>query len=239
MLYTLDKIIGHRGAAAYAPENTMPAFEMAWRLGCRWVEFDVMLSQDGEVFVFHDDTLQRTTNGQGQLVMQQASYIRALDAGSWFGQAFQAVRVPSLREVLTWLVEHDMQANIEIKASPTADLTLAVLDLIDECWNKNKPLPLVSSFDYQALRTCHQQRPGLPLGLLCHDWPENPLDLAEAIDAFSIHLSHKIAKKYRIERIKAAGYNVAVYTVNRRSLAFKLIDWGVDALFSDYPDLLR
>lgn len=239
MKLTLEQVIGHRGAAAYAPENTMPAFQKALQLGCHWVEFDVMLSQDGEVFVFHDDSLQRTTNGQGYLASQPASYIKSLDAGAWFGKAFQGTSIPTLREVLAWLIQHDMHANIEIKTSPNADLALAVIAHLEKYWPKDRHWPLVSSFDYQALSVCAKQKPDLPLGLLLDKWPKNTLDLAKAIHCFSIHLSQKITTKPRVALIKSAGYAVGVYTVNQRPLAFKLLDWGVDTLFSDYPDLLR
>ncbi len=234
----LEKIIGHRGASAYAPENTIPSFQKALQLGCHWVEFDVMLSQDGEIFVFHDDSLQRTTTGLGELSACKSSYLKTLDAGSWFSRDFQGTPIPTLSEVIVWLAQHGMQANIEIKTSPNIDLTIAVIEHLEKYWPKNKDWPLVSSFDYQSLCCFAKQKPELPLGFLLDKWTTNVLDLSRAINCFSVHLSKKIATKSRIASIKEAGYAVGVYTVNQRALAFKLLDWGVDTLFSDYPDLL-
>lgn len=234
----LEKVISHRGASAYVPENTLLAFETALDLGSHWVEFDVTLSHDGEAFVFHDDTLNRTTNGKGDFISASSSYIRSLDAGAWFHKKYCNLRIPTLKETLIWLLEHHVHANIEIKSYPTSQLTLTVLEQIEQYWPKISPLPLVSSFDYQALRLCHQKRPDLPLGWLLDKWSDNWLEDAKAIDCFAINLSRQIATQKRIQQIKSAGYAVCVYTVNRRSEAFKLFDWGVNAVFSDYPDLL-
>ncbi|MDP3562070.1 MAG: glycerophosphoryl diester phosphodiesterase [Legionellaceae bacterium] len=236
--FTLEKVIGHRGAAGYAPENTLPAFQRAFNMGCRCVEFDVMISADGEAFVFHDEQLQRTTNGHGDIEFVKADYLRSLDAGSWFSSEYTGVRIPTLRDVLIWLEKTNMQANIEIKAHPTLDVTVAVLKHLQHYWPKNKMLPLVSSFDFKALKLCYSSRPDLPLGLLLRVWPKNWLALAKSINCFSINISGRIATPKRIAAMKAEGYKVCVYTVNRRASALKLFDWGVDAVFSDYPDLL-
>ncbi len=234
----LEKVIAHRGASAYVPENTLLAFETALDLGSHWVEFDVTLSQDGEAFVFHDDVLNRTSNGQGDFIASSSDYIRSLDAGAWFHKKFRNLRIPTLQETLMWLIEHQVHANIEIKSYPTSQLTRTVLEQITAHWPKTSLLPLVSSFDYQALCLCHQMRPDLPLGWLLDKWPDDWLEDAKAIDCFTINLSRQIATKKRIQQIKAAGYAVCVYTVNRRTEAFKLFDWGVNAVFSDYPNLL-
>lgn len=237
-LLSWPKVIAHRGASAYAPENTMAAFEKARSLGGKWIEFDVTLSLNGDIFVFHDDFLHRTTNGSGQIIEASSEYIQTLDAGAWFDKRFYAERVPRLQTVITWLAKHPMQANIEIKTYPTEQLTLAVLAMLEKEWPKQKPSPLISSFDYKALQICHQQRPDLPLGYLLDKIPQNWLEKARQIQCASINVSRRIATKQLIQRMKAESYAVCVYTVNRRTEAFKLLDWGVDAVFSDYPDLL-
>ena len=113
--FRLPGVIGHRGAAAYAPENTLEGIREAANRGARWVEFDAKLTSDGVVILMHDDTLDRTTNGHGPVA--QASYreIGLLDAGASFGAAWRGTRVPRLADALALLVELDMQANIEIK----------------------------------------------------------------------------------------------------------------------------
>lgn len=235
-----EKIIGHRGASAYAPENTMVSFNKALSMGCRLIEFDVMCSADGEPFVFHDDNLKRTTNGKGDIGLVDAAYIESLDAGSWFSKRFKAEPVPHFKEVLKWLAVSDMKANIEIKPYPgtTEKTATAVLSHIHQYWPHNKALPLVSSFDVDALSLCRSIAPEMPIGLLLHEWDDNWLQKAKQLECYSVHFNRKILTQARVKEVKEKDYVVLAYTVNRKRLANKLFSWGVDAVFSDYPDLL-
>jgi len=240
-VFVIGQIIAHRGASAYAPENTIAAFDQAKALGGRMIEFDVMLSADGEAFVFHDDALKRTTNGSGEFGLVTSEYLRSLDAGSWFSKQFHGEEIPTFYEVLKWLEVHNMQANIEIKPYPncTEQTTLAVLSAINQVWPSDKKLPLISSFDRDALKLCRQMSPNMSLGLLLHHWDNNWQELAHELGCISVHLNKWIVTKNRINEIKEAGYKVCVYTVNSKRQAKKLFRWGVDAIFSDYPDLVE
>ena len=240
-MFVKHQVIGHRGAAAYAPENTMASFKKAHELGCAFIEFDVMLSADGEPFIHHDEHLARTTSGQGPFEQATSEYIQSLDAGKWFSRRYIGEKVPTLREALLWLAESGVQANIEIKPTPgaTAETTVAVLTQISRYWPAEKPLPLISSFDIEALQLCRSFSPEMPIGLLLKQWQENWLGLARELGCYSVHLGHRFATRERIESIKKEGYAVCVYTVNRRRLAAKLFEWGVDAVFSDYSELAR
>ncbi len=113
----LAQVIGHRGAAARAPENTLAGLRKAHELGAGWVEFDVMLSSDGVPILIHDETLERTTSGSGRVDRHSAAEIQALDAGSWFDPAFRDERVPTLSEAVAVLLELNLGANVEIKPS--------------------------------------------------------------------------------------------------------------------------
>ena len=237
----MDRLIGHRGASAYAPENTIAAFQKAYELGCRFVEFDVMLSQDGEPFVIHDTSLKRTTNGRGDVGQVSAEYLHSLDAGSWFSSAFAGEKIPTLQAVIQWLTAFGMHANIEIKPYPKCmeQTTLAVLMHINRYWPSDKKPPLVSSFDREALALCRHLAPELPLGFLLDKWENDWLKKAQEIQCFSVHLSGRIATEKRIAAISKEGYQVYVYTIDRKRQAFKLLNWGANALFSNYPDLLQ
>ncbi|MFI4963479.1 MAG: glycerophosphoryl diester phosphodiesterase, partial [Legionellales bacterium] len=212
----------------------------ALSLGCKMIEFDVMCSADGEPFVFHDDRLKRTTNGKGDLGLVDAAYLKSLDAGSWFSKLFKGEPIPHFREVLKWLSFSNLQANIEIKPYPGAmeKTVVAVLSHIHQYWPQDKALPLVSSFDYEALVLCRNIAPEMPLGLLMHEWDDNWLQKARQLDCYSVHCNRKILTAERVKALKDPGYVVCAYTVNRKRLAIKLFNWGVDAVFSDYPDLL-
>lgn len=239
-LQTIDRVIGHRGASAYAPENTLAAFDRALALGCRYIEFDVMLSADGEPFVFHDESLRRTTNGQGEIGLVSAEYLQSLDAGKWFSKQFAGEKIPHFRDVLKWLTFTDSSANIEIKPYPgkAEETTVAVLSHISRYWPQAKPLPLLSSFDHTALTFCRSLSPEMPIGLLLDEWDKNWLAKAKDLQCYSVHINRRVLTAARSQEIKKAGFKLFVYTVNRKRQANKLFDWGVDAVFSDYPDLL-
>lgn len=233
----LGRIIGHRGVAALAPENTLESFALAHHYGLTSVEFDVTLSADGEAFVFHDESLERTSNGQGQIALVSAEYLKHLDAGSWFAKKYAATRIPTLRETLLWLRKHKMSANIEIKPSSgcTHDTVNTVLSLLDELWPKTLPLPLISSFDPDVLRLCRALHPHLPIGYLLNTWDPKQIDFAESLNCVSINLNHRIASAQRVQALKERGFGVYVYTVNYQFLISRYVAMGVDGLFSDYP----
>lgn len=236
----VDKIIGHRGACAYAPENTIASFNHALALGCRFIEFDVMCSADGEPFIIHDERLKRTTNGTGEVGKVNAAYLRSLDAGSWFARQFTGERIPHFDDVLQWLTAAQVQANIEIKpfSGTTKQTATAVLQAIERHWPQDKQLPLISSFEWEALVHCRQMAPQLPLGLLLHEWDNHWHEKAKQLNCYSIHFNRKILTAERVKAVKEQGYVLCAYTVNTVRLANKLFQWGVDAVFSDYPDLL-
>ena len=239
-MLVVDKVIGHRGASAYAPENTIAAFDKALSLGCRFIEFDVMCSSDGEPFIVHDDSLKRTTNGRGDVGLVDAAYLQSLDAGSWFSKQYKGERIPHFKEALKWLSFSGVQANIEIKPynGSVEQTTVAVLSHIHRYWPQGKDLPLVSSFEMEALVLCRSIAPEMPIGLLLHEWDEQWLQKAKQLDCYSVHFNRKILTADRVTEVKDKGYIVCAYTVNRKRVANKLFEWGVDAVFSDYPDLL-
>lgn len=233
-------VIGHRGASGYAPENTLGAFDKALALGCHFLEFDVMLSADGEPFVFHDESLKRTTNGFGEMGLVNADYLATLDAGLWFSKTYRGEKIPHFRDALKWLTFTNSNANIEIKPyrDKVEQTTLAVMTYVTRFWPKNKAFPLLSSFHHDALTLCRSLAPEMPLGLLLDKWDENSLRKADDLQCYSIHLNKQEVDSARIDAIKSKGYKLFVYTVNNKRQAKRLLNSGVDAVFSDYPDLL-
>lgn len=238
--FKANPIIAHRGASAYAPENTLAAFDLALAYGAQWVEFDVMLSQDDEPFVIHDETLSRTTSGRGRMNEVDATYLSSLDAGNWFSKQYRGEKIPHFREVLKWLIFSNVQANIEIKPCVGFEeqTAVVVLSYLQRYWPQDLPLPLISSFDENVLTICRSLAPELPLGLLVHEWDGSWQKKAELLGCVSVHMNQRILTKDRAKEVKQAGFQLLSYTVNRKRLAEKLLSWGVDAVFSDYPNLL-
>lgn len=238
-MFTYPPIIAHRGASAYAPENTLAAFDLALAYGVEWIEFDVMLSADDEPFVIHDETLSRTSNGQGRVNEVDSAYLHSLDAGNWFSKQYQGEKIPHFLDVLKWLIFSNVQANIEIKPCLGAEekTAVVVMSYLQRYWPVDQPLPLISSFNEEALTICRSLAPEIPLGLLVHEWDGGWQKKAELLACTSVHMHHRILTQERVATIKQAGFQVLSYTINRKSLAEKLLSWGVEAIFSDYPDL--
>ncbi len=233
------KIVAHRGGGKLAPENTLAGIDVAANLGHKMIEFDVKLSQDGEIFLLHDDTLDRTSNGWGIAGQLPWEKLVQLDAGGWYGKDFANERLPLLSQVARRCADYQMMANIEIK--PTGGLevetgrvvALAARDL----WS-GQTVPLLSSFSYAALEVAKAAAPELPRGLLLHEWHEDWRELTEGLGCVSIHFNHKVLNPQRVAQLKEAGLRILVYTVNSPERAKELLKWGVDAICTDAIDTL-
>ena len=237
----LPNNIAHRGASAYCPENTRSAFVKAAELGASMVEFDVQLTRDGVPVVFHDDTLNRTSNGKGRLDEHSYDSLKELDFGHWFSNKFKGETLLSLRECLQLVQNLGLKANIEIK-SPTPELRLktatAVLICINEYWDMERSEPLISSFDKHLLFQIRELSPDILLGYLCYQWDESWYQFTQKCNCYSIHLYWRLLNTKRIDQIKKTDLKLLSYVFNRSRRATKWISKGVDAVFSDYPDLL-
>jgi len=225
-MITLSPIIGHRGAAALAPENTLASFRKAAELGVRWVEPDVHLTLDGELAVIHDPTLDRTTNGHGKVIQATANDLSKLDAGN--GEP-----VPLLRHLLKLAEELSLGVNIELKGEEShADAT--ILALTKALQGHRAPV-LISSFQDAMMDAAFAALSHIPRGVLHSRLTKTWNRRAKALQASSIHLSDRWVKQRHVEEIKAQGYACAIYTVNSPDRAETLWSWGVDAIFSDLP----
>ncbi|HXP95127.1 MAG TPA: glycerophosphoryl diester phosphodiesterase [Telmatospirillum sp.] len=236
----LPRVIGHRGAAAHAPENTLAGFACAVRLGVRWIELDVQLTADGIPVVFHDDRLDRTTDGHGVLVETSLSALRRLDAGRWFAERFAGERVPVLAEALPFLVEQGQGLCLEIKASETrgALTARAAIDCLKRHWPVAGAPLMLSSFAKSALEVLADAAPDWPRGWLVGQVPSEWRAEVRRLGCCSLHVDHASLDETVARAIKNEGLALLAYTVNDRARAEQLWGWGADALFSDSPEKL-
>ena len=236
----VPRIIGHRGAAQAAPENTLEGLREAKRQGATWVEVDAKLTADNAIILLHDDLLDRTTSGQGAAAKITLAQIRALDAGSWMAPAFAGVRVPTLEEAVQELQTLGLNCNVEIKPCPGREQVTAefVVRELQRLWPVHAEKPLISSFAYQSLEVAHRLAPAFPRAVLVEEVPENWRALCEGVDAVALNPWHKTLTPEWTNAVKKAGYRVMSYTVNETPRARELFDWGVDAVFSDVPGQL-
>ncbi len=232
------QLIAHRLGGALAPENTLAGLALAARLGCRAVEFDVMLSSDGVPLVIHDETLERTTNGKGQVNLRTAAQLRQLDAGARHHPAFAGQRIPTFVEVLQACADLGILPNVEIKPASGFDVETAeaVVRVIADAW-RGKTLPLVSSFSYRSLETVRDIAPHLPLALEVVQVPDDWREQLAALDCVGFHASAKDNSIDVLGKCRRHGLPMAIWTVNDWAEAEALYAAGIDAVFSDRPDL--
>lgn len=236
----LPRVIGHRGAAGSAPENTLESLRAAARLGARCVEFDAKLTADGVVVLFHDETLERTTDGRGRVAETGFARIRELDAGAWFGPSWRGVRVPTLAQALRLVVELDLGLIIEIKPCPgrEAETARAVVEVVRRCWPADRPPLLLSSFKPDSLAAARAAAPELPRGLLIWESPADWAKIAAELGCETVHCAWQHLTAPWAAEIKALGYGLAVYTVNDPAQAHGLLAWGADCIITDRPDVI-
>jgi len=219
----------HRGACRYAPENTMPAFEKAIRLGVDYVEFDIHPSKDGDYFILHDDTLDRTTNGQGAIAETSSDAIRGLDAGGRFGKPYQGLKVPELDEVFA-LLRGRVMVYVDAKEIPAETLArkLEEHDLVG------------AAVVYQGLaylQELHALNPDIralcPLGD-----PAQVDALYESVHPYGFDASWDILSPELIQRCHALNVKVfsdAMGKHERIEDYMQAMDWGIDVIQTDYP----
>ena len=236
----LPRVIGHRGAATYAPENTLASLREARARGATWVEFDVKLSGDGVPLLMHDDSLKRTA-GLDRLASDTPwGEIGGLDAGAWKAPRFAGLRVPSFAEAIACLGEEGLGANVEIKPSPgrEAETARATVDMLRARWPAHLPTPLLSSFQDASLAAALAAAPEYPRAILIEELKDDWRARAEAVDAVGVNTNGKKLSRARAGEIKAAGYLLSVYTINDASLARDLMTIGVDCVITDTPDVI-
>ena len=236
----LPPVIGHRGAALTAPENTLAGFRKAAELGAPWVELDVRLTADGHCVLFHDVTLDRIAGRPGRMEEIPSAVAFRLDAGSWFGGAFAGEKIPTLDAALDVIGGLGMGALIELKPNQDrADvLVQGVIRAASRSWSGDAPSPVISSFDRTIVAAARRLAPGFPRALIAKRMPRGWLGLAEALGCASIHIHNRALSRVWAARIKKAGIQLAVWAVDDRERAQELWDWGVDAVITDAPDTL-
>ena len=228
-------IIGHRGAAAHAPENTLASIREAAAQGVTIVEFDATISGDHppQAIIIHDDTLDRTTSGTGAVDKTPFTALRQLDAGD-------GERIPTLQEIIAEVHRLGMTANVEIKVAPDRDRETAeavMADLI-RYWPEQAAPPVVSSLSIEALEIAQRERPDWPRGIVLRYKPDNWRELADRLDLAIISYNVGIETPDEIDKLFASGRHIMAFTVNDAEQARALLERGVAGIFTDTPRTL-
>jgi glycerophosphoryl diester phosphodiesterase len=228
-------LIAHRGGGALAPENTLAAIRLGQSLGYRGHEIDVKLSKDGIAFLLHDSTLERTTTGRGRSCDHTWEELVALDAGRWHSAPFRDERLPSFEEAARLLQSRGTHINVEIKPSPGFEVETGcrVAEAAAELWKDAEVPPLMSSFSFEALMAAREAAAHLPRGFLTKDIVPEDWARLDRLDATAVHTDHRTLRPESLEKARAKGLRVLVYTVNEPERARALFDSGVDSIVTD------
>ena len=222
----LPKVIGHRGAAAYAPENTLASFQEARRRGATWVEIDVKLTADGVPIVMHDESLKRTM-GVDRLVAETP---RAdLPAG-----------VPTFEQAIACFAELGLGCNVEIKPCEGREVETAhvAVAALRRWWPASLPQPLLSSFKAASLVAAREAAPEFARAILLGKIEENWRARAEEVGAQGVNTNGiKLTAPHAVD-IRKAGYALSVYTIDDGDVAKALVGMGVDCIITDAPDVI-
>jgi len=222
----LPKVIGHRGAAAYAPENTLASFREAARRGATWVETDVKLTADGVPILMHDDSLKRTTGIDRRVAETRRAELPR--------------EVPTFEEAIACFDAPGLGCNVEIKpcAGRETETARATVETLRRCWPAHLPQPLLSSFRDASLAAAYRAAPEFARALLISDLVDGWQARAEAVAAAGINTNGKRLTAVRAVEIRKAGYALGVYTINDGDVAKALVGMGVTCIISDVPDVI-
>ena len=229
-------VIAHRGASGHAPENTLAAFKKAVSLGASFIETDLHLSRDAHFVAIHDDTVNRTTNGQGKVHDLTLADLRKLDAGSWFGSEFTGERIPTLEEILDFAKKNDVVFYLELKSTGAWGGEHALISALRQ--TSEVARTVVISFDAAILEALRKIEPTLMTGLLFEGQIDRPLERAVGVGARQLAVRRDLVTPALLEEARKKDLQVVCWTVNQPAHMRMLIEAGVDGIISDYPDRL-
>lgn len=233
-------VIAHRGNSMVAPENTLAAFEAAWRAGADMIELDIQVSQDGHAVVIHNDTLDQTTSGQGPVSAMPAERIRGLDAGSWFAPAFAGQGVPLFTDVLDFLARREgIDLLLEFKGDWDAVPIARVIEGIEAAGMAERIV--VQSFSPTTVAALRDVAPHIPRGLLIVDLANDTLRLCADLQVSQCNPVGELLRHQpdALERMRSVGLASMVWTINEPGHWAALASLLPDGVITDRPDRLR
>lgn len=224
-------VIGHRGAMGHETENTLASIQKAMDLGVDMIEIDVFKIASGETVVFHDDTMERLTNGGGNIEEYNVTDLKALTlVGNY--------KIPLLQDVLK-LIDHKVKLNIELKGADTADR----VDHITKHYIKEKGWKLddflISSFRWDELRMMRSLNPEIPIAILTEDDPLEGIPIAKELQAEAINPNFEDLNLEVAEKIHDAGFKIYTWTVNEPKDIDRVKSWNVDGIITNFPERVK
>lgn len=228
--------IAHRGASGYAPENTIAAFRRAVAQGISFIETDLHLTRDAHFVAIHDESVERTTNGHGEIHNMTLAEVRRLDAGSWFASEFMGERIPTLEDILEFARKNDVVFYLELKPNGFWGGEHALISALRD--SSEIPRSVIISFDPAILVALRKLEPTLMTGLLYDGKLEKPFEKTIEIGARQLAVRGDLVTPNFLEQARKRDLQVVCWTVNSSAHMRLLVSAGVDGIMSDYPDRL-
>lgn len=231
MNWPYPRIVAHRGGGALAPENTLAAMRLGASMGFKGVEFDVMLAGDGTPVVIHDETVDRTTDGRGEVPKMSYADLSRLRIG-------KTERIPRYEEAVALCRELGLWANVEIKPAKGHERATgeAVARMTRELWRGAPLAPELSSFSVEALEAAQSAAPELARGYLVGKIPDDWRGTLARLECVALHCNYKALSAEVARQVHAAGCSVLLWTVNEPALARQMLAFGADCLVTDALD---
>lgn len=234
-------VVAHRGASGSAPENTMAAFHKAVIAGADMIELDVRLTKDFHIVVHHDRNVRRTTNGKGNICDLTLQQLRMFDAGSWFDPKFHRERIPTLREVMEFLLPTRVHLNIEVKTDgdPRKRTRFEECVILIVMEKRFEERAFVSSFDHKFLKRMNELFPDIKTGALYHpvrDARKKPSTICSRIGAGTFICKHTQLRRQMVTDAHHHKLVITTYGVNTPEHLEKVARLGVDAVVTDWPE---
>ena len=231
------KILSHRGASGYSPENTLAAIDMAlFSMPCEGIEIDVHFTKDNKLVVIHDDTIDRTTDGKGAVKDYTYEELLKFNAFGKFKDKYPTEKIPTLDQVLDLVKKSGKMINIEIKNGSAVypGIEEKVIEKVYE-YSLEKDT-LLSSFDHAAMMKSKEIDTNIRTGLLCRKRVENPLEYGRKHNADAYNYRYLCLTKKYVDELHSYGYEVNCYTPNAKFEINYMIRCGVDTIITNYPD---
>ena len=234
----MTEIFAHRGASGYAPENTLEAFRLAMEQGADGMELDVHLTKDGEVVVIHDETLDRTSNGHGNVRDYTLEELKKFSFHNHM-EKYQGVQIPTLKEVLNLVKNSCMKVNIELKTGIYwyEGIEEKTMDIVKTMGMEDRVI--YSSFNHYSIQKVLEQNSDAETAYLFSDVPLNMEKYAKDTGVKGLHPAvYHLKMADFLETYMKSGLKVRVWTVNNKEDMKMFIDAGVDAVITNYPDII-
>lgn len=228
-------VVGHRGAAADAPENTLASFRLAIAAGADFIETDVRLTKDGVAVLMHDETVDRTTNGSGPLASFALRQLRKLDAGAWFSPEFTREKVPTLEQLTKLIGSGETRAFIEFKGDWASENVGEALALL-RARHLTKRV-MLASFEPATLNALRTQAPDFAKILLTRDIDQGTIDYALELGVSAVCARDTlfVQNPAVLRKLQHAGIAVAAYTLNTPEQWQQASTLGIDFFVTDDP----